>query len=202
MRRTSDMLRRRITLTTVSSSMLADTSTRMRIRSPPTLRPVRYWRSPLPTKPLTRVPGWPGLGVPAASRRVPSSSGFRSAFSLSIASRRDSVVLLGVGELLPELLGFLDDAVGQALGRARRRSVSLERVAQHDQVLVALEHFLLEPVRPRPAARRSVLPLHAGLRAQDHVEQHDRAEPAADHVQERHAEDVDLTARHGRAPLE
>ena len=199
MRRDSGMLRSRITFTTVSSIMLADTSTRIAMRSPPTFNPVRYWRSPLPTNPLMRVPGWPGLGVPALRRRVPSSSDFRSCLSRSMASRLRQRVLLRVGQLLLQPLGFLDDARRESLGWHRFVG-ALERIAQHDEVLVALEHFLLDAVDLRLQVVVALLALLARLRAQDGVEQHDGAEPARDHVEERKAEYLGLTPRHRRPP--
>ena len=169
------------------------------MRSPPTLRPVRYWRSPLPTNPLMRVPGWPGLGVPALRRRVPSSSDFRSCLSRSMVSRFDSVSFSASASCCSQALGLLDDARREPLGRHGLVG-ALERVAQHDEVLVAVEHFLLEPVHLRLQVVVALLSLRAGLRAEDRVEQHDGAEPARDHVEEREAEDLGLTPRHRRPP--
>ena len=70
-----------------SASMLAEPSARMKIRLPPTLRPLRYCRSPSPTKERTLRPGTSWLGVPPESRFAPSSAERTSAFSLLTLSR-------------------------------------------------------------------------------------------------------------------
>jgi len=73
-------------LVDASASMLAEASTSTRMRLPPTFRPVRYWRSPSPTKLRTLPPGTSSLGVPPDRRFWPSSSDLRSAFSLFTCS--------------------------------------------------------------------------------------------------------------------
>jgi len=76
--------------TSVSSSMLADASTRISTCWPPTRMPVRYSRSPVPLKPRTAAPP-PGFLVWSSSRFAPSSSEAMSAFSFSSRARRASV---------------------------------------------------------------------------------------------------------------
>ena len=118
-RRDSGMLRNRITLTTVSSSMLAETSTRITMRSPPSLSPLRYWRSPEPTKPFTRLPGLPSAGVPAGRRLRSSSICLEVRLELLDRLAAGNGGLVGVGELFREPLGLVEHAVGEPLGAFR-----------------------------------------------------------------------------------
>src|SRR5882672_366342 len=82
------MLRRRITLTSVRSSMLVDTSTRITTRLPPMRNPVRYCRLPSPTKPRTDVPPGTGSLAAAAKRSFSAWTRASSALSFSTASLR------------------------------------------------------------------------------------------------------------------
>ena len=80
----------RITLTTDSSIMLAVRRPgSIRMRWPPTFRPVRYCRSPLPDEALDAVAGWPGSATRprAGARPRPSTSGPASSRSMASASR-------------------------------------------------------------------------------------------------------------------
>ena len=79
----SDMLRRRITLTMVSSSMLAETSMSTSTRLPPSFSPLRYWRLPSPVK-LRMF--WPVSPVFASMRFFSSCIFFRSCLSFSISA--------------------------------------------------------------------------------------------------------------------
>ena len=67
------MLRRRMILTILSSSMLAERSTRISVRVPPSFSPVRYWRSPSPLNSRTRLPVSSSSASSASSRLTSSS---------------------------------------------------------------------------------------------------------------------------------
>ncbi len=146
-RRVSDMLRSRITLTTVSSSMLAETSTRISDALAAELEAAQVLAIAGADESLDAIAGL--ARAPACRPRAAACSpraDFRSALSFSIASRRESVVLSASASCSLSLLGLLEHAVGQAfgaLGLGRRR---LQAVAQHDEVGVALQHLFLELV--------------------------------------------------------
>ena len=103
--------------------------------------------------------------------------------------------------LVALLLQLLDKARG-----ARRCAHGFtrgfrQRVAQHHEVLRALEHLLLEETHLRGQILGPADALDATLRADDHVEKDDRAEAAADAVEEREAEDLSLASlAHRRLP--
>ena len=81
-----------LTMTSVLSSMLVDVSTRITTRLPPMRRPVRYCRSPSPTKLRMRVPASCGVTLAAARRAVSACSCASSARRRSMAARRAALV--------------------------------------------------------------------------------------------------------------
>ena len=68
------MLRRRMMFMIVSSSMLADRSTRISVRLPPSFSPVRYCRSPSPLNSRILLPSACSSSARASSRLTSSSS--------------------------------------------------------------------------------------------------------------------------------
>ena len=110
--------------------------------------------------------------------------------------------LVGIGELHLELFGFGQHALAHAFGAHRFLFRLDHRVLQHHQVLIALEDLLFELLHlglQLPLLGRRT---QAALGIDQHVDEHHRPERAGDAVQEGHAEDFSLAARHRLEPAE
>ena len=135
--------------------------------------------------------------APAFSRRVLSSSDFRSALSRSRLTARERVVLvLRDSSSVAFSLSCVSRGSPEADGLAPRSIPARSAVPRG---ACSPQHFLLEPVRIRLQVGRSLCD-DAGLRGDDRVEQHHRAETAGDHVQEGHAESSFSSAASSLSP--
>src|SRR5210317_245766 len=118
------MLRRRMILTIVSSSMLAERSTRISVRLPPSLSPVRYWRSPSPLNSRILAPWFSSSALSASRRLTSSSSDLMSLCSFSIrsilasvsssysaSSSRNSFISAMISAILPSAVCFSSSRV-------------------------------------------------------------------------------------------
>jgi hypothetical protein len=141
-------------LTSLSASMLADTSRRMAMLRPPRFRPVRYWRLPSPTKLRALLP-------------LSSSAAWRSSLHLFLERLHLGLELLD-GLVLAEtvfgtrrgdqglvFLDFLADARGPALGLDDLEIVSSRELRRATR-FSSPTRISSSSSSPRTAGRRSV----------------------------------------------
>ena len=142
-----------------------------------------------------------GSVVAPSSRRAPCSSDLRSALSRSIASRRDSVSLSESARLDLQALGLAEHARAEPIGPHLLIVGLKHRIAQLYEMLVTLQHLLFQLRDFGALGLRFGHLAQAALRADQRVDEHHRPECTGDAVEERHAEDFSLAARHRRSPV-
>src|SRR6202008_651046 len=104
--------------------------------------------------------------------------------------------LLGVlGQRRERDLGLLNlrqDTLAQREQRGPLPNLLLQRLSKHNEVALARQHSELPAARLGLAVFYDRALLEHGIRADEHEQEHDAAEPRRDGVEERHREYVEL----------
>ena len=190
----SGWLRSLITFTMSSSIMLAEVSSNTRMRLPFICSALMYLRLPRPRNDFTRVPAGALSSAPPCRRFTPSSSDLMSAMSWLMCARRARLSSSNVDDCSRRALSSAATRMRARLGGGGIFVGFLERVAQLHEILRAFLHLFLELAHFARELLEAQDFLRALLRLHDGVEQHHRAEAAADAVEERQREDFEGAA--------
>ena len=202
LRAASGWLRRRMILTTSSSIMLAEVSSSTRMRLPLMRSALMYVRSPRPRNALMRSPAGPLSSAPPCQALDAFFQRLDVGHQLvDVLALRDACRSSNVEDCSRRCFSSARHADGARLRRRRVLVGLLERIAQDHEILRADQHFFLELAHFAGELVDAQDFLRAGLRLHDGVEQHHRAEAAADAVEERQREDFEGAALFHHAPV-